>query len=93
MKSQRYEILALASTGQIAPEEADRLLIALGTKQRKAAKILWTAAFLLTLTGLILGFHQGERIRLIFATCLQNLDSIEILRRIHMAISRFIQAL
>ena len=93
MKTQRFEILTLATAGQISSEEADRLLVALGTKQRRAARVFWATAVVVVVPALILGFHQGEHVRMIFATILQRMDSMEYFRQVHVAISRLIQAL
>jgi hypothetical protein len=93
MSSQRYEILALVSNGVISAEQGDHLLISLGTRKRRAKLLFWSTVVAILAPCIVLYFHQVEHLRSLLQSMLGELDSLEIFRQVHVAISRAIEAL
>lgn len=90
MKSQRYEILSMASMGQIEPEEAERRLAEMGRRRRLMARSVWLLVGSLAAAAAIAEFHLGNRILWILGTAVESLDSLEIFRQIHVFLSRIL---
>jgi hypothetical protein len=93
MKSERYQILALTSIGHISTEESDRLLAALGRKQRLLSRAVWFTGVAVVSVCAVFWFHLGEPIRLMFLSSLQTLDGFEAFRKIHELASHVLESL
>lgn len=93
MKSERYEILSMVHSGQLAPEEAERRLAILGKRERRIFRLIFTAVVLVVLTAIVIVFHLEETIRIVTLSALQNVENSAVFHEIHLFFRRIFHAL
>jgi hypothetical protein len=93
MKSERYQILSLAYTGQLAPEEAELRLSMLGKRERRVFRLIVSAAAIVAVAAIIVFFHLEDKIRLIALSVSQYVEGSTIFREIYTFSRRVIDAL
>lgn len=93
MKSERYEILSLANTGQIPQEEAELRLALLGKRERRAFRLILSAVVLLALATLVIVFHLEDKIFSIAYSALQSIENSAIFRETYILLRRVKDAL
>jgi DMSO reductase anchor subunit len=80
MKAERYQILSLAYTGQLAQEEAELRLASLGRRERRFFRVIFTAAVLVALAAIVIVFHLEDKVRMIAFSILQSLEDSALFR-------------
>jgi DMSO reductase anchor subunit len=93
MKSERYQILSLAYTGQLAPEEAESRLASLGKRERRVYRLIFLAAAITTLAAIVIVFHLEDKVRLIAMSAVQAVESSSIVREIYVFCRRILDSL
>ena len=93
MKSERYQILSLAYTGQLAQEEAELRLRMLGKRARRVYRLIFFAAMIVTAAAIIVVFHLEDKIRLIALSALQAVEGSTIFREVYLFCRRVLDAL
>jgi hypothetical protein len=93
MKSERYEILSLAYTGQLAPEEAELRLKILGKRERRVFRLILFAATIVALAAIVIVFHLEDKVRLIAMSAIQAVEGSTIFREVYLFCRRVVDAL
>jgi DMSO reductase anchor subunit len=93
MKSERYQILSLAYTGQLAPEEAELRLNNLGKRERRVFRLILSAAAIVAVAAIVIVFHLEDKIRLIAMSAIQAVEGSTIFREVSLFSRRVIDAL
>lgn len=93
MKSERYQILSLAYTGQLAQEEADLRLASLGKRERRVFRLILSAATVAVVAAIIVVFHLEDKIRLIAMSAIGAVEGSTIFREVYLFCRRVIDAL
>lgn len=93
MKSERYQILSLAYTGQIEPEEAELRLRTLGRRERRVFRLILSAAAIAAVATIIVVFHLEDKVRTIALSTLQAVEGSAIFREIYLFCRRVKDAL
>lgn len=93
MKSERYQILSLAYTGQIEPEEAELRLRTLGRRERRVFRLILSAAAIAAVAAIIVVFHLEDKVRTIALSTLQAVEGSVIFREIYLFCRRVKDAL
>ena len=93
MKSERYQILSLAYTGQLAPEEAELRLSMLGKRERRVFRLILFAATIAAVAAIIVIFHLEDKIRLIAMSAVQAVEGSTIFRDVYVFCRRIIDTL
>jgi DMSO reductase anchor subunit len=93
MKTERYQILSLAYTGQLAPEEAELRLASLGRRERRVFRMIFTAVVLIAVAAIVIVFHLEDKIRTIALSALQSLEESSVFRETYVFLRRVVDAL
>jgi len=93
MKSERYQILSLAYTGQLAPEEAELRLARLGRRERVIFRMIFSVVVLAALAAIVIVFHLEEKVRFFAAAALQSFEDSAVFREIYVFLRRVKDAL
>jgi hypothetical protein len=93
MKSERYEILSLAYTGQLAQEEADLRLSMLGKRERRVFRLILFAATVVAVAAIVIVFHLEDKVRLIAMSAIGAVESSTIFREVYLFCRRVLDAL
>ena len=93
MKSERYQILSLAYTGQLAQEEADLRLNMLGKRERRVFRLILSAATIAVVATIIVVFHLEDKIRMIAMSAIGAVEGSTVFREVYLFFRRIIDAL
>jgi hypothetical protein len=93
MKSERYQILSLAYTGQLAPEEAESRLNMLGKRERRVFRLILSAAAIVAFAAIVLVFHLEDKIRMIAMSAIGAVEGSTVFREVYLFCRRAFDAL
>jgi hypothetical protein len=93
MKSERYQIISLAYTGQLAQEEAELRLASLGKRERRVFRLILFTATIAGVAAIIVIFHLEDKIRLIALSATQAIEGSTIFRDVYVFCRHILNAL